>query len=199
MSREVYGKKLVYLDSAASAQKPRQVLDAMRDFASSEYANVHRGVHFLSAAATERYEAAARDGAPDCPERRALPTRSFFTKGGVPEAMNLVSYSYLGPRIQPGDEIVLSTMEHHSNIVPWHFLRERQGAVLRWVDVGDDGSLDVDAVDDAAIGSEDEARRDLRICPNVLGTVSPLKEDRRARAASQRRARARRRLPGRGA
>jgi cysteine desulfurase/selenocysteine lyase len=171
LSREVYGKKLVYLDSAASAQKPRQVLDAMRDFASSEYANVHRGVHFLSAAATERYEAARET------VRRFLNAAHVdeivFTKGGT-EAMNLVSYSYLGPRIQPGDEIVLSTMEHHSNIVPWHFLRERQGAVLRWVDVGDDGSLDVEAVD-AAIGPKTKLVA-ISHMSNVLGTVSPLKE-----------------------
>jgi cysteine desulfurase / selenocysteine lyase len=171
LSREVYGKPLVYLDSAASAQKPRQVLDAMRDFASSEYANVHRGVHFLSAAATERYEAARET------VRRFLNAAHsdeiVFTKGGT-EAMNLVSYSYLGPRIQPGDEIVLSTMEHHSNIVPWHFLRERQGAVLRWVDVGDDGSLDVEAVD-AAIGPKTRLVA-ISHMSNVLGTVSPLKE-----------------------
>ena len=171
LSREVYGKKLVYLDSAASAQKPRQVLDAMRDFACAEYANVHRGVHFLSAAATERYEAARET------VRRFLNAAHgdeiVFTKGGT-EAMNLVSYSYLGPRIQPGDEIVLSTMEHHSNIVPWHFLRERQGAVLRWVDVGDDGSLDVEAVD-AAVGPKTKLVA-ISHMSNVLGTVSPLKE-----------------------
>jgi len=171
LSREVYGKPLVYLDSAASAQKPRQVLDAMRDFASSEYANVHRGVHFLSAAATERYEAARET------VRRFLNAAHadeiVFTKGGT-EAMNLVAYSYLSPRIQPGDEIVLSTMEHHSNIVPWHFLRERQGAVLRWVDVGDDGSLDAGAVD-AAIGPKTRLVA-VSHMSNVLGTVSPLKE-----------------------
>ena len=171
LSREVYGKKLVYLDSAASAQKPRQVLDAMRDFASSEYANVHRGVHFLSAAATERYEAARET------VRRFLNAghadEIVFTKGGT-EAMNLVAYSHLAPRIQPGDEIVLSVMEHHSNIVPWHFLRERQGAVLRWVDVGDDGSLDAGAVD-AAIGPKTKLVA-ISHMSNVLGTVSPLKE-----------------------
>ncbi len=117
LSREVYGKPLVYLDNAASAQKPRQVLDAMRDFAAGEYANVHRGVHFLSAASTERYESARET------VRKFLNAAHgdeiVFTKGGT-EAMNLVSYSYLAPRIQPGDEIVLSVMEHHSNIVPWH-------------------------------------------------------------------------------
>ena len=171
LSRQVYGKPLVYLDSAASAQKPRQVLDAMRDFATSEYANVHRGVHFLSAKATERYEAARET------VRRfvnaAHADEIVFTKGGT-EAMNLVAYSYLAPRIEPGDEIVLSVMEHHSNIVPWHFLRERQGAVLKWVDVRDDGSLDADAFA-AAIGPKTKLVAVAHMS-NVLGTVAPLKE-----------------------
>jgi cysteine desulfurase/selenocysteine lyase len=171
LSREVYGKPLVYLDSAASAQKPRQVLDAMRDFASSEYANVHRGVHFLSAAATDRYEAARETVRKFLNAAHA--DEIIFTKGGT-EAMNLVSYSWLAPRIQQGDEIVLSVMEHHSNIVPWHFLRERQGAVLRWVDVRDDGSFDVEAVD-AAIGPKTKLVA-LTHMSNVLGTVTPLKE-----------------------
>jgi len=169
--RKVYGKPLVYLDSAASAQKPKQVLEAMREFATSEYANVHRGVHYLSAAATERYEAARQT------VRRFLNAAHddeiVFTKGGT-EAINLVAYSYLAPRIQPGDEIVLTVMEHHSNIVPWHFLRERQGAVLRWVDVCDDGSLDVDALD-AAVGSKTKLVAVTHMS-NVLGTVTPLKE-----------------------
>src|ERR1051325_2215081 len=142
LSREVYGKPLVYLDSAASAQKPRHVLDAMRDFAASDYANVHRGVHYLSAAATERYEGARETVRTFLSAAHA--DEIVFTKGGT-EAINLVSYSYLSPLIQPGDEIVLTVMEHHSNIVPWHFLRERQGAVLKWVDVRDDGSLDIEA------------------------------------------------------
>jgi cysteine desulfurase/selenocysteine lyase len=171
LSRSVYGKPLVYLDNAASAQKPRQVLDAMDDFAMSENANVHRGVHYLSATATDRYEAARET------VRTFLNAGSVdeivFTKGGT-EAINLVAYSYLMPRIQPGDEIVLSVMEHHSNIVPWHFLRERHGAVLRWVDVRDDGSLDADALD-AAIGPKTKLVAVAHIS-NVLGTVTPLKE-----------------------
>jgi cysteine desulfurase / selenocysteine lyase len=171
LAREVYGKPLVYFDSAASAQKPKQVLEAMQTFAISEYANVHRGVHFLSAAATERYEMARET------VRRFLNAAHadeiVFTKGGT-EAINLVSYSYLSPRIQPRDEIVLSVMEHHSNIVPWHFLRERQGAVLKWVDVNDDGSLDVEAVD-AAIGPKTKLVA-ISHMSNVLGTISPLKE-----------------------
>ncbi|MEJ0043504.1 MAG: aminotransferase class V-fold PLP-dependent enzyme [Rhizomicrobium sp.] len=132
LAKQIYGKPLFYLDNGASAQKPRQVLDAMRDFASRDYANVHRGVHYLSAKATDAYEAARRTvqkflGA-------AHEDEIVFTKVGT-EAINLVAYSYLMPRIQPGDEIVLTVMEHHSNIVPWHFLRERQGAVLKWVDI----------------------------------------------------------------
>jgi cysteine desulfurase/selenocysteine lyase len=171
LSREVYGKKLVYLDSGASAQKPRVVLDTMRDFAQSDYANVHRGVHFLSGAATDRYEAARR--AVQKFLNAAREDEIVFTKGGT-EAINLVSYSYLAPLIQPGDEIVLTVMEHHSNIVPWHFLRERAGAVLRWVDVRDDGSLDIEALD-AAIGPKTKLVAVTHMS-NVLGTVTPLKE-----------------------
>lgn len=171
LAKPVYGKPLTYLDSAASAQKPRQVLDAMRDFAASEFANVHRGVHYLSAKATERYEEARAAVRGFVNAARA--DEIVFTKGGT-EAINLVAYSYLAPRVQPGDEIVLSVMEHHSNIVPWHFLRERQGAVLRWVDVGDDGSLDAEAVD-AAIGPKTKLVA-IAHMSNVLGTVSPLKE-----------------------
>ncbi|HVV64076.1 MAG TPA: cysteine desulfurase [Rhizomicrobium sp.] len=171
LSRKVYGKPLAYLDSAASAQKPRQVLDAMREFAASEYANVHRGVHYLSAAATARYESARET------VRRFLNAAHsdeiVFTKGGT-EAINLVSYAFLAPRVQPGDEIVLSIMEHHSNIVPWHFLRERQGVVLRWVDVKNDGSLEAGAVE-AAIGPKTKLVAVAHMS-NVLGTVSPLKE-----------------------
>src|SRR5471032_1410294 len=171
LSREVYGKPLVYLDSGASAQKPRIVLDTMRDFAQGEYANVHRGVHFLSAAATDRYEAARRTVQTFL--NAACEDEIIFTKGGT-EAINLVSYSYLAPLIQPGDEIVLSVMEHHSNIVPWHFLRERSGAVLRWVDVRDDGSLDIEALD-AAIGPKTKLVAVTHMS-NVLGTVTPLKD-----------------------
>ncbi|MCX7281673.1 MAG: cysteine desulfurase [Alphaproteobacteria bacterium] len=171
LSRTVYGKPLVYLDSGASAQKPRVVLDTMRDFAQSEYANVHRGVHFLSAAATDRYEAARRTVQAFLNSARE--DEIIFTKCAT-EAINLVSYSYLAPLIQPGDEIVLTVMEHHSNIVPWHFLRERAGAVLKWVDVRDDGSLDIEALD-AAITSRTKLVAVTHMS-NVLGTVTPLKD-----------------------
>ncbi len=139
LARKVHGKPLAYLDNAASAQKPKPVLDAMRNFTTSEYANVHRGVHYLSGAATERYEEARRRVQRFL--NAAREDEIIFTKGGT-EAINLVAASFLAPRIEPGDEIVLSIMEHHSNIVPWHFLRERQGAVLKWVEVSDSGELD---------------------------------------------------------
>ncbi len=171
LARDVYGKRLVYLDSGASAQKPAVVLDAMRDFAASEYANVHRGVHFLSAAATDRYEDARRTVQKFLNAGRE--DEIVFTKGGT-EAINLVSYSYLAPLIQPGDEIVLTVMEHHSNIVPWHFLRERAGAVLKWVDVGEDGSLDIEALDAAITGKTKLVA--VTHMSNVLGTITPLKE-----------------------
>ena len=171
LSRPVYGKPLVYLDNAASAQKPRQVLEAMNGFATSEYANVHRGVHFLSAAATGRYEAARES------VRRfvnaAHTDEIVFTKGGT-EAINLVAYSFAAPRLKAGDEIVLTVMEHHSNIVPWHFLRERQGVVLKWVDVADDGSLDLDAFA-AALGPQTRLVA-VSHMSNVLGTHNPIKE-----------------------
>src|SRR3978361_2270797 len=169
LSRQVHGQPLVYLDSGASAQKPAVVLDAMRDFAASEYANVHRGVHYLSGAATDAYEAARRTVQKFL--NAAREDEIVFTKGGT-EAINLVSYSFLAPHIQPGDEIVLSVMEHHSNIVPWHFLRERHGAVLKWVDVRDDGSLDVEALD-AAITAKTKLVA-ITHMSNVLGTVTPL-------------------------
>jgi len=168
---KVHGKKLVHLDNAASAQKPMQVLDAMRSFTTSEYANVHRGVHYLSGAATERYE-----------QGRARIQRFLnaahadeivYTRGGT-EAINLAAQSYLAPRLEPGDEIVLSVMEHHSNIVPWHFLRERQGAVLRWIEVSDLGELDPADVA-RAIGPKTKLVA-ISHMSNVLGTKVPLRE-----------------------
>jgi len=171
LERNVHGKPLVYLDNAASAQKPKHVLDALTHFMTSEYANVHRGVHHLAATATERYEGARET------VRRFLNAGTVseivFTRGGT-EAINLVAQSYLAPRIESGDEIVLSVMEHHSNIVPWHFLRERHGAVLKWIDVSDSGVLDAD---DAAkaIGPKTKLVAVTHMS-NVLGTVTPLKK-----------------------
>jgi cysteine desulfurase/selenocysteine lyase len=171
LARKVHGKPLVYLDNAASAQKPKAVMDAMRDFATSEYANVHRGVHYLSGAATERYEEARRRVQRFL--NAAREDEIIFTKGGT-EAINLVAAAFLAPRIEPGDEIVLSIMEHHSNIVPWHFLRERQGAVLKWVDVSDSGELDP-----ADVGRAITPRTKLVAIShmsNVLGTKTALRE-----------------------
>ncbi len=171
LGREVHGRKLVYLDNAASAQKPNHVLEVMNKFTTSEYANVHRGVHFLSGAATERYEEARLRVQRFL--NAAHSDEIVFTKGGT-EAINLVSYAYLAPLIQPGDEIVLSVMEHHSNIVPWHFLRERQGAVLKWVDVSDLGELDPADVD-RAIGPKTKLVA-ISHMSNVLGTKTALAE-----------------------
>lgn len=171
LSREIYGKPLVYLDNAASAQKPVQVLDAIRDAYANDYANVHRGLHYLANASTQAFEGARE-------KVRALlnaPTTDeiIFTKGGT-EAMNLVAQGYLQPIIQPGDEIVISMMEHHSNIVPWHFLRERQGAVLKWVPVLDDGSLDMVAFE-AALGPKTKFVS-MTHMSNVLGSVVDAKK-----------------------
>ncbi|HQU70357.1 MAG TPA: cysteine desulfurase [Albidovulum sp.] len=146
LARKVNGKPLVYLDNGASAQKPRVVIDAMTRAYEEEYANVHRGLHFLSTIATEKYEAvrgivARFLGAPD-------PEEIVFTTGTT-EGINLVSYGWAAPRLQAGDEIVLSILEHHANIVPWHFLRERQGVVLKWVEPEADGALDPQKVIDA--------------------------------------------------
>jgi cysteine desulfurase/selenocysteine lyase len=171
LATKVNGKPLVYLDNAASAQKPKQVIEAVSNFVIHEYANVHRGVHFLSSVATERYEnARAR-------VRRFLNAAHedeiVFTRGGT-EAINLVASSFLAQRIEAGDEIVLSVMEHHSNIVPWHFLRERHGAVLKWVDVSDYGELD--PVDVARALSPRTKLVAITHMSNVLGTETDLAE-----------------------
>lgn len=164
LSREVNGRPLVYLDNAASAQTPNAVLDCMSDQARTTYANVHRGLHTLANETTEAYEGAREK------VRRFLNAPSeeniIFTKGGT-EAMNLVANG-ITDMIEPGDEIVLSVMEHHSNIVPWHFLRERHGAVLKWVPVLDDGSLDMQALE-AAVGPNTKLVS-LTHMSNVLGT-----------------------------
>ncbi len=138
LSTTVNGRPLVYLDSGASAQKPRVVIDAITRAYEGEYANVHRGLHYLSNLATDNYERvrgiiARFLNAPAVDE-------VIFTSGST-EALNLVSYAWAAPRLQAGDEIVLSLLEHHANIVPWHFLRERQGVVLKWVEPDADGSL----------------------------------------------------------
>ncbi|MCW2275246.1 SufS family cysteine desulfurase [Rhodoblastus acidophilus] len=171
LAEKPYGKPLVYLDNAASAQKPRQVIARMTHAMEHEYANVHRGLHFLANAATDAYEAAREK------VRAFLNAGStdeiIFTRGAT-EALNLVASSFGRAKIGAGDEIVLSIMEHHSNVVPWHFLRERSGAVLKWVDVEDDGSFSLQRFEDAL--TERTKIVAITHMSNVLGTVTPVKE-----------------------
>jgi cysteine desulfurase/selenocysteine lyase len=171
LSKEVYGKKLVYLDNAASAQKPVQVLDRMRHAYEHEYANVHRGLHYLANAATEAYEGAREK------VRGYLNAKSaceiIFTKNAT-EAINLAAASFGLAEIGEGDEIVLSIMEHHSNIVPWHYHRERKGAVIKWAPVDDDGNF--------LLGEFEKllTKRTKIVAitqmSNALGTIVPVKE-----------------------
>ena len=171
LSREVHGKPLVYLDNGASAQKPTRVIDAVSNVYSNEYANVHRGLHYLSNATTDAYEKSRES------VRKFLNAPSVdeivFTKGTT-EAINLVAYGWAMKHLKEGDEIVLTIMEHHSNIVPWHFLRERMGVKLKWVYINEDGSFDMDAFKDAL--SEKTKLVAITHMSNVLGTVVPLKE-----------------------
>ena len=170
LAREIYGKPLVYLDNGASAQKPRAVIDAVSHTYENEYANVHRGLHFLSNAATDAYEKARETvraflNAPKIEE-------IVFTKGAT-EAINTVAYGWAMQELSEGDEIVISQMEHHSNIVPWHFLRERMGVKLVWVPVEDDGSLSMEKFE-AALTDRTKLVA-ITHMSNVLGTVTPLK------------------------
>jgi cysteine desulfurase/selenocysteine lyase len=169
LGRQINGKPLVYLDSAASAQKPRAVIDAMVRAMEHSYANVHRGLHTLANETTEAYEAARRSVAGFI---GADPAEIVFTKGAT-EAINLVA-SGLGADLKAGDEILLSEMEHHANIVPWHFLRERQGVVLKFTPVTDDGRLDVEAF--KGLLTERTKVVGLTHMSNVLGTVNPVAE-----------------------
>ena len=166
LSRQVNGRPLVYLDNGASAQKPRAVIEAVTQAYSMEYANVHRGLHYLSNLATERYESVRGKIARflNAPSEDEI----VFTTGTT-EGINLVSYAWAAPRIGAGDEIVLSVLEHHANIVPWHFLRERNGAVLKWVDCDATGALDPQAVIDA-IGPRTKLVAITQMS-NVTGTV----------------------------
>lgn len=170
LSRQVNGKPLVYLDSAASAQKPLAVIEAMTAAMQGSYANVHRGLHTLANETTEAFEA-ARETVADF-VNAASSDQVVWTKGGT-EAINLVAAG-TGQSIQPGDEIIVSQMEHHSNIVPWHFLRERKGAVLKWIPVLDDGSLDMAAYGDL-LGPRTRMVAVTHMS-NVLGTINPVAE-----------------------
>jgi cysteine desulfurase/selenocysteine lyase len=170
LAREVHGRPLVYLDNGASAQKPQAVIDAVTQAYSMEYANVHRGLHYLSTVATEKYEAVR--GTVQRFLGAAHEDEIVFTTGST-MGINLVSYAWAAPRFEPCDEIVLTVMEHHANIVPWHFLRERQGAVLRWVEIEPDGALDPQKVIDA-IGPRTKLVA-ITHMSNVLGTVVDIK------------------------
>src|SRR2546421_6754928 len=167
----VYGKPLVYLDNAASAQKPQAVLDRLNHAYTAEYANVHRGLHYLANAATEAYE--------DAREKvrafinAARKEEIVFTRNAT-EAINLVAYTFGRERIGAGDEIVLSIMEHHSNIVPWHFLRERQGAVIKWAPVDDEGNFLIDEFD--RLLTPRTRMIAITHMSNMLGTLVPVKD-----------------------
>ena len=170
LSRQVNNKPLVYLDNGASAQKPQVVIDAITQAYSSEYANVHRGLHYLSNLATDRYEAVRGKLARFL---NAASEEHIVLNSGTTEGINLVAYGWAMPRFEAGDEIVLSIMEHHANIIPWHFLRERTGVKLTWVDVDINGDLDPEAVI-AAIGPKTKLVAITQMS-NVLGTVVDVK------------------------
>ena len=170
LKRQVNGRPLVYLDNAASSQKPRAVMDAMTRLMETSYSNVHRGLHTLANETTEAYER-ARDSVARL-LNAASTSEIVFTKGGT-EAINLVAASF-GRSLNAGDEIVLSEMEHHANIVPWHFLRERHGIVLKFVPVTDDGRLDMDAYR-AVLGPRTRMVA-ISHMSNVLGTINPIEE-----------------------
>jgi cysteine desulfurase/selenocysteine lyase len=168
---KVYGKQLVYLDNAASAQKPNAVLDRLTKAYTTEYANVHRGLHYLANAATEAYEGARGKVAEFLNASRS--EEIIFTRN-VTEAINLVASSWGGPNIGEGDEIVLSIMEHHSNIVPWHFLRERQGAVIKWAPVDDEGNFLIEEFEKQLTPRTKLVA--ITQMSNALGTLVPVKE-----------------------
>jgi len=170
LAREVNGKPLVYLDNGASAQKPKAVIDAVTRGYAHEYANVHRGLHYLSNLATEKYEAVRGKIARFL---NAASEDEIVLNSGTTEGINMIAYAWAMPRMHAGDEIVLSVLEHHANIVPWHFLRERQGVVLKWVEPEADGSLDPQKVIDA-IGPKTKLIA-VTHCSNVLGTIVDVK------------------------
>ncbi len=171
LAEKPYGKPLAYLDNAASAQKPRAVIERLSHFYEHEYANVHRGLHYLANAATEGYEGARET------LRRFLNAGStdeiIFTRGAT-EALNLVASSFGLAHIGEGDEIILSLMEHHSNIVPWHFLRERKGAVIKWIMPDDDGRIDLDAFE--KLFTPRTKIVSVTHMSNVLATPTPIAE-----------------------
>ena len=192
LAMPVYGKPLVYLDNAASAQKPQAVLDRINQAYTSQYANVHRGLHYLANEATEAYEGAREKVAAFLNAGRK--EEIIFTRNAT-EAINLVAYTFGRERIKAGDEIILSIMEHHSNIVPWHFLRERQGAVIKWAPVDDEGNFLIDEFE-KLFGPRTKMVAITQMS-NMLGTLGAGERGDADRARA-RRAGADRRRPGRG-
>ena len=171
LAMQIYGKPLVYLDNAASAQKPNAVLDRMTQAYKSEYANVHRGLHYLANAATEAYEGGRTKVQQFL--NAARPEEIIFTRNAT-DAINTVAASWGAENIKPGDEIVLSIMEHHSNIVPWHFLRERQGAVIKWAPVDDEGNFLIDEFEKLLTDRTKIVA--ITQMSNALGTLVPVKD-----------------------
>src|SRR6202011_2763175 len=171
LALQVYGKPLIYLDNAASAQKPKAVLDRIQKVYTAEYPNVYRGLHYLANAETDAYEGAREKVRVFI--NAARPEEIVFTRNAT-EAINLVAYTFARERVKAGDEIVLSIMEHHSNIVPWHFLRERQGAVIKWAPVDDEGHFLVDEFEKLLTPRTRMVA--LTHMSNMLGTVVPVKE-----------------------
>ncbi len=170
LSREVNGQPLVYLDNGASSQKPQVVIDAVTQAYAHEYANVHRGLHYLSNLATDKYEAVRGIVARFL---NAADESEIVLNSGTTEGINAVAYGWAMENLTAGDEIILSVMEHHANIVPWHFLRERYGVVLKWVDIDAQGNLDPQAVIDAI--SERSKLIAITHMSNVLGSVVDVK------------------------
>ena len=171
LSREVHGKPLIYLDNGASAQKPQCVIDAINLTYSNEYSNVHRGLHFLSNLATEKYESVRE-------KIRSFLGAEFqdeiLLNSGTTEGINTISYGWAAPRLKAGDEIILYVMEHHANIVPWHFLRERQGVVLKWAEPNKTGELNPDDI--LNLITPKTKLIAITHMSNVLGTVVDVKK-----------------------
>ena len=171
LSKEVNSKPLVYLDNGASSQKPVSVIDTVKNCYENEYSNVHRGLHFLSNLATEKFEA-VRDkvmkflGA-------SYHEEIIFTSGST-EALNLISYSWGNQNLEPGDEIILTTLEHHANIVPWHFLRSRKDIKLTWIDPDENGQVSFDMI------NEKISSKTKMVCithmSNVFGSIIDVKK-----------------------
>ena len=170
LSRMVNDRPLVYLDNGASAQKPQVVIDAITKSYSEEYANVHRGLHFLSNLATDNYESVRGIISKFL---NATSDNNIILNSGTTEGINLIAYSWAMPHLKAGDEIILSVMEHHANIIPWHFLRERMGVKLIWVDVDANGYLDPDRVTEAITARTKLVA--ITHVSNVLGTIVDVK------------------------